>query len=99
VVDEAGGAGLRTLVDGKLLIGLELLITGALGRGAAEVVGAVLIWMITGGGSGAVVVGAVDLTWVLSTGAADGGGNEVGCSGADAPVGTGVDALTAAGTT
>ena len=43
VVDEAGGAGLRALVGGRVVIGLELLTTGVLGRGAAEVVGAVAI--------------------------------------------------------
>jgi len=43
LVDEAGGAGLRALVGGRVVIGLELLTTGVLDRGAAEVVGAVAI--------------------------------------------------------
>jgi len=43
LVDEAGGAGLRALVGGRMVIGLELLTTSVLGRDAAEVVGAAAI--------------------------------------------------------
>ena len=83
-----GGATVATGVRAVVVTGADLLVTGRTGDGAADVVGAVAIWVVTGGDSCVVAAGPVGVVASLTGGGGGGNADRLGWVG-DTVVGVG----------